>query len=456
MSNQEKKQEEELIDITELISEYLKIVRRMWMWFFIFALVGAALFYVKGRMQYTPVYTASATFTVNMREEQGAGNTSATFFDNQTAEQMATTFPHILTSGVLKRKVEADMGAAASTSSIMAEALENTNLFTIYVTDSDAGRAYAVLQSVIENYPSVSEVIVGKTNMEMLDETGIPAQPDNPREFKKEALKGAILGIGLVALWAVLLIFTRRTVRKEDDVQKRLNTRCLGAVPQVRLKRRSKDTEQPRFLVTEPKIEQQIQENLRMIRNKIERHSHEYQHKVFLVTSAAAEEGKSTVSVNLALTLARAGHKVMLIDCDLRHPSDREIFGVEDGEGLAEVLEKKAKFKNCLLKPGDLNIDGDLKFMFLPGGEAMEDGSDLLGIPTMQKIIESAKASADFVIIDSAPAGLITDAVVVAQYADAALFVVRRDFARVDHILDGMEHLAESRVHIVGCILNGV
>lgn len=456
MSNQGKNPEEGLINVTEYVADYLRIARRMWAWFLIFCLAGAGIFYIKARMDYTPVYTASATFTVNMSQNETLGNTSSTFFNNSTAEQMATTFPHILTSGVLKRKVEDELGVNYLSSSISASVLEGTNLLTLSVTDTDPGWAYAVLQSVVANYPDISEVIVGKTNMVLLDETGIPAYPDNPKDFSKNAVRGAILGFVLVAAWVLLLIFTRRTIRKKEDVYRRIHTRCLGTIPYIGKKRRTRETENQRFLVTEPKYEEKLQENLRLLRNKIEYHANEYKHKVFLITSAAAGEGKSVVSVNLALSLARAGHKVTLIDCDLRHPTDREIFEIENGPGLVDVLEKKAKTKECLLRPSELQLDEDLKFLFFPGGGAIADGSKLLGSPTMEKIINSAKQWADYVILDSAPAGLITDSVVLAQYADASIFVVRKDYALLDDIIDGMEHLAESRVQIIGCVLNGV
>ena len=94
--------------------------------------------------------------------------------------------------------------------------------------------------------------------------------------------------------------------------------------------------------------------------------------------------------------------------------------------------------------------------IFLPGGKTISDGSDLLGTELMGRIIEKLEEISDFVILDSAPAGLLTDAVVLAQYADGAAFVVRKDFARVDYIMDGMEHLAESNIQIIGGILNGV
>lgn len=244
--------------------------------------------------------------------------------------------------------------------------------------------------------------------------------------------------------------------KKESDIHRWMNTRCLGTVPEVHEKRRSRST-MMRMILTDPKVEEKMQESFRIIRNKIEYNAQEYHMKTFLVTSALAGEGKSTVAVNLALSLAQAGQRVTLVDCDLRHPTDRQILGIEEnGVGLREVLEHKAKLKECLMKAEDIGLDPDMCMIFLPGGKTISDGSDLLGTELMGRIIEKLEEISDFVILDSAPAGLLTDAVVLAQYADGAAFVVRKDFARVDYIMDGMEHLAESNIQIIGGILNGV
>ena len=454
VQEKEREQEEGLIDITEALSDYFRIFRRMWVWILLFIVVGAGIAYFRAMTGYTPMYRASATFTINIQSSTDETGTT-TFYDNAAAEQMAKTFPYILTSDVLRRQVAKNMGTTGISGSIEAQVTENTNLLTISVTDQDAERAYTTLRAVVKNYPDISEVIIGKIYMEQLDETGIPASPINPPNFKRSAVKGGILGLLLVAIWTGILVVTRRTVRKEGDIQKRAHMKCLGTVPEVQIKKRSRKY-QPRLLLTDEKYEKILQEPLRMLRNKVEYSAHEYKAKTFLITSALAGEGKSTVAVNLALSLAQAGRKVVLIDCDLRHPSDREILGMEQGDGLKEVLEQKAEIQKCLLSAKKIGLESDMNLIFLPGGEPIEDGSELLSSDRMRRILQIVEKWADYVILDSAPAGLLTDAVVLAQYADAALFVVRKDFARVNYIMDGLEHLAESRIQIVGGILNGV
>ena len=145
-----------------------------------------------------------------------------------------------------------------------------------------------------------------------------------------------------------------------------------------------------------------------------------------------------------------------MADCDLRHPSDREILGLENGPGMYEILSRKIKVNDALLSSQDMRLDQEMHFYFLPGGEGIDDGSRLLGSGRMEKIIGVLAQKMDYVILDSAPVGMLTDAGVLAQFADSVIFVVRKDYARADHILDGMEELTGSRIHLIGGVLNGV
>lgn len=455
--NEENKQTEEgLIDIVGLLTDYFRTLRRMWIWVLILAVAGGTFSYLRSYMTWSPRYTASATFTITASQDGSDSTTgSYAFYDNSTAEQMANTFPYILTSGVLSRRAAETMGREAVSGQITASSEANTNLFTMSVTDSDAGLAYETLQAVIQCYPEVSEVIIGRTNMQLLDETGIPAYPDNPRDGKGALVKGAGAGALLGLLWAGAVTISRMTVKKKEDFQTRAHMKCIGEVPQVTMKKRSRESRNVLNILNE-KTDPAFEEAMQLVRGKVEYSAWRHHSKTILVTSALAGEGKSTLAVNLALAFSKSGKRAALIDCDLRHPSDRKILGLEEGSGLYEVLTREARLGDVLLTGKDMEMDEEFKFCFLPGGKAAEDGSRLLGSERMQNVIEAVQEKVDYVILDSAPAGLLTDAGVLAQYADSAIFVIKRDFASTTHIMEGLEELSESRVHLIGGILNGV
>ena len=444
--------EEDKIDITGALTDFLRMLRRTWIWVLILTVLGGGFFWLRDYRSWSPYYTASATFTVHINSGAGTSGTNS-YYESSTAEQMAKTFPYILTSGVLQRKVAAEMGTGGFSGSISASAEENTNLFTLSVSDSDPQRAYDTLNAVITYYPEVAESIVGRTSLDMLDESGVPSEPDNPRDGRRAAEKGAAAGCVLGLLWTAVRVLCRKTVRRKKDIPRYMNVRCLGEIPRVHVKKRSKK-HQKVLNITDPRIDADFHESIRLLRNRVEYNAEKHHDKVILVTSALAGEGKTTLAVNLALSMAQSGKRTVLIDCDLRHPSCRKILHMDPGSGLRELLEKKAEIKDVFLSRKNLGMEEDIPFFFIPGSKPVSDGSSLLGSREMESIINVLKKSVDYVVLDSAPAGLLTDAGVLAQYADSAVCVVRNDYARADTIMEGIEALAESHVRVMGGVLN--
>ncbi len=455
MSSSQKGKDNNLdtIDQLAIVVDFLKTLPRFWIVLLVLAIIGSAFNYIRAYITYEPVYTASASFTVTLKKEQSIYG-SATYYDNAAAEHLAKSFPYILTSSLLHRTVAKDMGEPV-TGSISVAIVPNTNLITLSVTDRDPEKAYRTLNSVFENYPSISEPIIGKVNMNILDESGVPTSPDNSLTFLKETLMGAGIGILLGVGWALLVFITNRTVLSEADIKKKLGISCLGSVPKVNKKERSTNVSHY-FLITDHKLRELLQEPFRMIKNKVEYHVQKHNQKVLLITSATASEGKSLFAANLALSLASTGKTVALIDCDLRHPTVRYIFNMSPNVGLGEYLSgdmELAEYINASVAENNLPYKN---FLFLPGGAALADGSHLLSQKRMKDLIELVKARCDYVLLDSAPAGLLTDSVVLAKFADAAIMVVRKDVARIDVINDALGHLSESDISIIGGVLNDV
>lgn len=455
MSTKEKDKVEQIdtLDQFTILLDFLKMLPRMWVLFLVITILCSGIFCFIAYKSYSPIYTASSTFSIRIKNEQSINSTTS-FYDNAAAEHMAQTFPYILTSTLLKRTVQADLGTTVY-GKISAEVTPNTAFLTLSVTDSDANRAYTTLQSVIKNYPTVSEPIIGKVTMTPLDETGVPEQPDNPKIFVADALKGAGVGLIISLVWGILIFLTNRTVLHEQDIKQKLGITCLGTVPRIATKKRSSKVLQY-FLLNDSNVRESLSEPMRLIKNKIEYHCHKHNHKTLLVTSATAGEGKSLFAANMSLSLASAGKKVILVDCDLRHPTGRLIYNMDEGTGLAEYLKGELELEDFLTQSKKANTHNYPNFLFLPGGKAVYDGSDLLSSNKMKELIDCIKSRADYIILDSAPTGLLTDSAVLAKHADGAIMLIRKGFARIDFINDALGHLAESDIAVVGGVLNDV
>lgn len=165
-----------------------------------------------------------------------------------------------------------------------------------------------------------------------------------------------------------------------------------------------------------------------------------------LVTSAAPEEGKSTTLANLAVTMAQGGRKTILVDCDLRHPHQHEIFGVPAEPGLSNMM------LNNQDKPPLVATSVEGLFL-LPAGAPPANPADLLGSRQMETIIAGLKSRADIVLFDAPPVIAVTDAALLASKLDGALLVVSAGQTRRDHALQAKALLERIHVHIVGTVL---
>jgi capsular exopolysaccharide synthesis family protein len=164
------------------------------------------------------------------------------------------------------------------------------------------------------------------------------------------------------------------------------------------------------------------------------------------VTSAAAEEGKSTTLANLAVTMAQGGRKTILVDCDLRHPHQHEIFGVPGEPGLSNMMLNNQDRPPLVAT----SVEG---LSLLPAGTPPPNPADLLGSRQMETIIANLKSRADIVLFDAPPVIAVTDAALLASKLDGALLVVCAGQTRRDHAVQAKALLERIHVYIVGSVL---
>ena len=192
-----------------------------------------------------------------------------------------------------------------------------------------------------------------------------------------------------------------------------------------------------------------IAEAYRILRTNIEFSNIDKNIKTILVTSAQQNEGKSTSISNLASTFASLENKkVLIIDCDLRNPSVHKMFNVSNISGLTDVLTGQKDIDKCIEKTKVKNLD------ILKAGKIPPNPSEILQSKKMRNFMEVIKEYYDYIFIDSPPVGIVTDASILAQYADGTILLVAANEADIEAVKVAKERLEGVNANILGAILN--
>lgn len=269
------------------------------------------------------------------------------------------------------------------------------------------------------------------------------------RDGKKRTLL-LILG-PLAALCAGVLTvawfeFTARRIHGADEVEAGLAMRVIGAVPAL---------PDPRRIAAHPEEEElyrhHLIESIDAIRTTLLRNGASDGIRVIMVTSAVGGEGKTTLASNLAMSLARAGRRTLLMDCDLRRPAAHQLLEQTLQPGFSEVVLNEVDLPDAV-RP----TTTDPNLYLLPAGHWDREVIQGLAKNGIESIFEKLKAEFDFVIVDSHPVLPATDSLLIGQHVDAVLVSLMRDVSQVHHVHSACQQLATLGIRLFGSVVNGV
>ena len=193
-----------------------------------------------------------------------------------------------------------------------------------------------------------------------------------------------------------------------------------------------------------------IQEAYKQLRTNIRFCIRDQKCKKFCMTSSQAGEGKSITILNLAISIAQTGKKVLLIDADMRRPAIGRLLVEKPSPGLSEVLLGDVNEQEAI-RPG---VYPNLDIMF--SGEIPPNPSELLSSEQLHELIETCTEMYDYILVDTPPVNVVTDACVVANLLDGALLLVREGRANKDDVRQAINNLQLTGANVLGYILNGV
>lgn len=310
--------------------------------------------------------------------------------------------------------------------------------YNILLREADTNRA--LYDALLQRYKEVGVAGgIGQTEISLVDEAKVPDRPFRPQPLLN-ALVGLLAGfaLGVGVAWVLHLLFD--TVAEPRDVRSKLHLPVLGAVPL------ESDGRTPMEALADRKSD--LSEAYHSVRTALKFSRPEGLPKTLLLSSTRPGEGKSTSAYGIALTAAKLGTRVLLIDADLRKPTFASKR--EDGHGLAHLLQSEEALSTVVESTKVENLS------LLPVGRFSGSAADLLSSNRLPLLIKDAAASYDLVVIDAPPVLGLADAPLLAAVADATVLVVESKRSRTSDIQEMVRRLSDAGANLAGVILTKI
>lgn len=439
----------DFIKFDVFLVDFFKAFKRFW-WtavVFVAVLCTVAFFYCK--KEYKPTYTAQASFSISAENTSSIASGASSFssyYNSGVAEQLSKTFSYIINSETMRSILYERLGTSSLNGTVSAKNnVESVPIFTITVNSPSPEDAYSILEAVIENYPRLAQYIIGETQMTIFTKPKMPTEPSNPFSCKKEMIIAAAVGLFLSMMIMTVYAFTRNTVRQRDDIKTKLNQKCLVEVPWVNVKKRKNNAE---TMVTISQKHAGFSEAFRYLKRRVVNHLDRHSQKVVAVTSSFPGEGKTTVSYNLALSIAQSGKKVALLDMDFSRKSLQKYLSAADPQkpGIIDFIYHKCEIKDIITR-SDYGMD----IFFAGNGKAKK-----FQIEDYDALLDYVRENYEYVIMDAAPTAIVSDTAQIMSRADEVLFVLRQDYTPVEKVRESIRYVYDVDAKIMGFVFNAV
>jgi len=312
----------------------------------------------------------------------------------------------------------------------------------------DADAARIVYESYLNRYKDTSaQVGLERADARIVSQARLPDRPSSPNvpmNFAVGLLASCAAGLALIVLASML----DTTLSTADDVERRLGMRYLTGIPLLR-SLVPKARQAPEEYVARSPLSF-FAETFRSLKTALVYNSNDVQAQIVAITSALPGEGKTTAAACLARTIALQGHKVVIVDCDLRRASLSRLFKRNTSVGLIEVLNGSSTLQDAILK--DEASGADLLPLVAAGGI----GKDIFSSPAMDDLLHQLRANYEVIILDTAPVLAVAETRVLAVKADTVLFLAQWRKTPAKAIENALQLLEDTGAHISGLALTQI
>jgi len=440
------------IDIREIL---IVLLKRWYLIAICFILATGSSFAIT-KFYLKPVYRAQTTLFLGKESDKVA---SLSIADIQVNNQLVSDYRELLKSNLVAESIEKKLGVSAAKfkRSVNVQTVKDSRIFSISYEDTDPKLAADVVNELALVIKQLASDVIQVKNVSIIDAAKVPERPVGPSAKKNVGIAG-ILGLALAAGLIYLLEIMDYTFKKPEDVERQMELTVIGAVPKFeggkRGKNEKKDSKENerdylKNLITKNDPKAPASEAFREIRTNLHYKSVDKELKTIVITSPALGDGKTVTAVNMAVTLAKSGKKVLLIDSDLRKPKVHLYFGIPNEKGLTNIIKGDIEDKDINV----LELKDIPNLSVITSGPIPPNPAEILSSNKMQNLLEDLRGNYDFILLDTPPVGQVTDAAILAGIADGTIMVFACSQTRIDMAKRAKKALESVGSNILGTVL---
>ena len=457
------------VDLKRLFFEVLK---RLWLILLVGIICGAGAF-AYAKFFITPQYKATATIYI----QNYTGENDEKIYSSalSASQNLVTTYQGLLTSDNVLNRVKEKLGENYSVDAIRAsftaEAVEDTPILKISVSDHDPEEAAKIVNEIAKVAPDAIMNLVEGSSVKVVDFSRVPTGISYP-SYKKVAVIGCVLGAGLTLAIIVLLVLFNSYIEGEEDITKLFDAPVIGKIPDFTLyddkgERKKAIFSKMKLIRRKHKVSSHhspsqrkyilgdntsfiVDEAYNTLRSNIVFSMPGKGCKVVEFTSCGMSDGKSINALNTAITFAETNVKVLLIDCDLRRPNINRLLERKSSPGLTNVLVNACSLDDAIVRIDDYSLD------VIFSGYLPPNPSELLSSEAFAELMETLKARYDYIFIDTPPVAAVIDAAVISKHTNGAVVVVRPGTTKKEELVNVVSQLEFADAKVVGFVLNCV
>ena len=428
------------------IKRILEIIFSKKIFIILILLLSITLGYVYSYYYKKPEYKSSVTILLVADENRVDKELTQT--DLSINSSLISTYSSIAKSTNVIQKTIENLGLNISASklqkSIEATQIEKTQFLKITVKNENPEVAKNIANELAKVFTEQIKEIYNLENISIVDEAEVESQPCNINHIK-DIIIFTFAGMIVSAILVMVIYIFDDTIKDEKDIERNIKLKNIGTLPV------DKENNE---LIIENNPKSHIVECIKTLRTNI---LYTTNKKSILITSSRQKEGKSWVSNNLAVALAQADKKVILVDTDLRKENNRnEIFNVEKGEGLSDFIKEISddKLENLEKSKKYIKETQIPNLHILQNGTLPPNPAELITSENMKRLLNLLKSMYDIVLLDGTPCMVVSDSIALSSMVDSTILVTESKKTKINDLKKTKKLIEEVNGKILGVITN--